>query len=159
MADEKTTSTNPNAKPSDGKAAKAAAADPLAGVPTAGESDAGGAEQLARLVTSDPHAHEAIPAANGPEAIGSGQPLPEAAVSAMDERREAGVPEPPKVGPIENVDLYDTPGGYQAVPAGLKPSDLAAGEIRHPGVSKTTVESSDEHSDKVAGSGTRTAGE
>jgi hypothetical protein len=42
----------------------------------------------------------------------------------MQDRLRAGIPEPPKVGPAANVDLYDTPGGYQAVPAGFDPYGL-----------------------------------
>ncbi len=156
-------STNPQAKsvsPAQAEKAQGAARkDPLIGVENVGVVEAGGKAAHEELVASDASAHEAIPGANGPEAIGSGQPVPSDAVQAQDARREAGVPEPPKVGPIPNVDLYDTPGGYQAVPAGFKPSDLAAGEIRHPGVSQVTKDASDAHSEKVAGSGDKTVSE
>ncbi len=73
---------------------------------------------------NDPHKHEAIPGAKGPEAIGSGQGLPDAAVDAMSARLTNLEPEPPKVGPVANVDLYETPGGYQVVPAGYKPEEV-----------------------------------
>lgn len=74
--------------------------------------------------TNDPHKHEAIPGAKGVEAIGSGQPLPDKAVEGMSARLAELEAEPPKVGPVANVDLYQTPGGYQAVPAGMKPQDV-----------------------------------
>lgn len=164
MADSsKQQSTNPDAKPVSAtqaaKSQEAARKDPLIGVENVGVTEAGGEAAHAELVKSDSSVHEAIPGAKGPEAIGSGQPVPEDAVQAMDDRRAAGVPEPPKVGPIPNVDLYDTPGGYQVVPAGYKPSDLAQAEVRHPGASRVTVEASDAHSEKVAGSGAKTVSE
>lgn len=33
-------------------------------------------------------------------------------------------PAPPRVGPIHNVDLHRTPGGWQITPKGVKPEDL-----------------------------------
>lgn len=33
-------------------------------------------------------------------------------------------PAPPRVGPIHNVDLHRTPGGWQITPVGVKPEDL-----------------------------------
>lgn len=158
MVDKDKQSTNPDAKPSDGKAAAKAAADPLQGTEKFGVADAGGKEAHAELVAGDPHAFEAIPGANGPEAIGSGQPVIEPAAEAMADRFDANVPEPPKVGPIPNTDLYDTPGGYQVVPAGVKPSELpVAGVVSAGTVGKKTAESSDKHSEQVAGPGSVTA--
>jgi hypothetical protein len=47
----------------------------------------------------------------------------------MQERTALGVPEPPKVGPIHNTDLYATPGGYVVVPAGVDPRDVGPGTV------------------------------
>lgn len=99
-------------------------AQPLSDVQPAGVRQAGGPASHKEFVASDKYAHDAIPGANGPEAVGSGSPLPVDAAKAADDRRRAGIPEPPKVGPANNVDLYDTPGGYQAVPAGFDPYGL-----------------------------------
>jgi hypothetical protein len=38
--------------------------------------------------------------------------------------RTRGSPSRRRSGPVQNVSLYDTPGGYQTVPAGLTPEDL-----------------------------------
>lgn len=102
---------------------------------------------------NDPHKHEAIPGAKGPEAIGSGQPLPDAAVEGMSARLAALEPEPPKIGPVANVDLYETPGGYQVVPAGMKPEDV--GKVVNAVTSAPTVADPGE-SKKVAGPGAST---
>jgi hypothetical protein len=98
----------------------------LAGVQPAGVRQAGGEAQHAELVAGDPSAYESMPSAQGVEAVGSGTPVPQSAQEAMADRAARGLPEPPKVGPVQNVSLYDTPGGYQTVPAGLTPEDLVA---------------------------------
>lgn len=103
---------------------------------------------------NDPHKHEAIPGAKGPEAIGSGQPLPDAAVEGMSARLRDLEPEPPKVGPIGNVDLYDTPGGYQVVPAGMKPEDV--GKVVNTVTAAAPEPGDVGESKKVAGPGTAT---
>lgn len=104
-----------------------------------------------KAATNDPHKHEAIPGAKGQEAIGSGQGLPDAAVDAMSARLAALEPEPPKVGPVGNVDLYETPGGYQAVPAGMPPSEV--GVVKNAVTVKAAPSEAGE-SKHVAGPGT-----
>lgn len=92
------------------------------GVVTAGEVQAAGNPEA---VTGDPDVHVAYPGApDGLEAVGSGHPVPPDARAAMEARAAAGIPEPPKIGPVHNTDLYDTPGGYQIVPAGMTPQDV-----------------------------------
>ena len=103
---------------------------------------------------TDPHQHEAIPGAKGPEAVGSGQALPDAAVEGMSARLAALEPEPPKVGPVGNVDLYATPGGYQAVPAGMDPADVGK-VVNAVGAPAATTGDTGEVK-KVAGPGTST---
>jgi hypothetical protein len=99
---------------------------PLAGVLPAGVAQAGGPEAHARLVASDPHAYASMPGQQGVEAVGSGSLVPEDAQQAMQERAAAGIPEPPKVGPVPNVTLLDTPGGYQVIPGTVaSPDELA----------------------------------
>lgn len=108
---------------------------------------------MAENTKNDPHKHEAIPGAKGVEAVGSGQPLPDAAVEGMSARLRDLEPEPPKLGPIANVDLYDTPGGYQAVPAGMKPEDV--GKVVN-AVTVAPAETDAGDSKKVAGPGSKT---
>jgi hypothetical protein len=109
---------------------------------------------MAENKKNDPHKHEAVPGAKGVEALGSGQPLPDAAVEGMSARLADLEPEPPKIGPVQNVDLYDTPGGWQVVPAGMKPEEV--------GVVKNRVEAAPANSNdtgeskKVAGPGSST---
>lgn len=149
-----TVTTTTNAKPADPEKGKAAAAaDPLVGVENFGVVSAGGKEAHERLVASDPHAFKAIPGATGPEAVGSGQPVIAPAAAAMKARLDAGVIEPPKIGPVPNTDLYDTPGGYVITPAGVKPG----GEPVAAPVIPARVEGTEQHETKVAGSGEKTA--
>lgn len=89
---------------------------PLDGVEPAGVRQAGGEASHKEFVASDPHAFEAQPQ--------GGFPVPVELATAAKDRREAGIPEPPKVNPNGTTDLYDTPGGYQAVPAGFDPYGL-----------------------------------
>jgi hypothetical protein len=98
---------------------------PLAGVPPFGVVNAGGPEGHEKYVESDPHVFESRPGKlSGVESVGSGQPMTLDAAKAMRDRANAGIPEPPKVGPIANTTLLDTPGGYQVVPAGFTPDSL-----------------------------------
>jgi hypothetical protein len=131
---------------------------PLEGVLPAGVRDAGGKESHKLLVAGDPHAFEAIPGATGPEAVGSGAPLPVAAAEGAKARLDAGVPEPPKVGPVGNVDLYDTPGGYQAVPAGFDPYGLVKANEEVAAALRAPADPAKVGADvkKVAGPGSKT---
>lgn len=97
---------------------------PLAGISPAGVAQAGGPEAHQQFVASDPHAYASMPGKQGVEAVGSGTPVPTDAQDAMRERANAGIPEPPKVGPVPNVTLWDTPGGFQVTPAGVHPDQL-----------------------------------
>jgi hypothetical protein len=100
---------------------------PLSGVLPHGVAQAGGEESYEALVGSDPHAFASQPGQSGPEAVGSGAIPPPDAASAMQDRAAAGIPEPPKVGPVANVTLLDTPGGYQVVPGTVSsPDELLA---------------------------------
>ena len=98
---------------------------PLEGVLPFGVAQAGGPEGHEKFVASDPHVYESRPGQSGVEAVGSGVPPTVDAAKAMRDRANAGIPEPPKVGPIPNTTLLDTPGGYQVVPAGFTPDKLA----------------------------------
>jgi hypothetical protein len=131
---------------------------PLEGVQPFGVREAGGKESHKLLVGNDPHAFEAIPGATGPEAVGSGQPLPSAATEGMKARLDAGIPEPPKVGPIPNTDLYDTPGGYQVVPAGFDPYGLEKANEETAAAFRAPADPSKLGAEvkKVAGSGSKT---
>jgi hypothetical protein len=97
---------------------------PLAGIQPFGVASAGGAEAHAALVGGDPHAYASMPGQSGVEAVGSGTPMLPEAAGAVEARVAAGVPEPPKVGPIPNTSLFDTHGGYQIVPAGTTPEQI-----------------------------------
>jgi hypothetical protein len=39
------------------------------------------------------------------------------------------IPPPPTVGPIHNVDLHRTPGGWQVTPVGVPPEDVGKNAI------------------------------
>ena len=112
--------------------------------------------EVEKTAANDPHKHEAIPGAKGPEAIGSGQALPDSAIEGMSARLTNLEPEPPKVGPIGNVDLYETPGGYQAVPAGMQPKDV--GKVVN-AVQRLAAPEESGDVKKVAGPGAKTVKE
>lgn len=115
------------------------------------QSKAADQPQVDKLAENDPYKHQAIPGAKGVEAIGSGQGLPDAAVDAMSARLTNLEPEPPKVGPVGNVDLYETPGGYQAIPAGMDPANV--GKVMN-AVGRLTAPERAGDVKKVAGPGT-----
>lgn len=101
---------------------------PLAGVPTFEKQLAGGEAAHEVLIGSDPYAHEAEP--GNTSGVRTGAPPPQEAADAMAARARAGVPEPPKAGPLPTVSVYDTPGGYVTVPAGMTPEEYAAHQSR-----------------------------
>jgi hypothetical protein len=78
------------------------------------------------LSGSDPRSHPDLVAGES-RLVASGEPVPGAPKAeypdAVAERRAAGVPEPPKPGP--GTDLYLTSGGYQVVPSGTTPEEMA----------------------------------
>ena len=59
------------------------------------------------------------------ESSSKGAKLSEADQKALDEQN----PPAPKVGPDVVSDLYESPGGYQVVPHGVKPEDVGATAI------------------------------